>query len=292
MSPTTREGAEGRRLILTLSCPDRIGIVAAVANCCSRTSATSSKAPSSATRKPAFLHARVLRRSRQAVAWRKLQRAFAPVAERFGMQWHLHDVAVKPRVLIMVSKFGHCLNDLLYPLSDRRTASRDPRDRFESSRLLSARRIARHPVSSPARRSVQQDAQEERLLELIEGERCDLVVLARYMQILSSRAVRAPERARHQHPPFVPAELSGRAALPAGARSRRQADRRHRSLRDRGSGRGSDHRAGRDACRSRDERRGLRRCRARHRSPVLARAVTWHVEHRILLNGHRTVIFK
>ena len=114
MSPTTREGAEGRRLILTLSCPDRIGIVAAVANLllaneCNIIDSAQFGDPQNA----AFLHAGVLR-SPGRPGTGGTAAAFAPVGEQFGMQWHLHDAAVKPRVLIMVSKFGHCLNDLLY----------------------------------------------------------------------------------------------------------------------------------------------------------------------------------
>jgi formyltetrahydrofolate deformylase len=114
MSPTTREGAEGRRLILTLSCPDRIGIVAAVANLllANECNIIDSAQFGDAQNQRFFM--RVYFAVPAGRGLEELQGAFAPVGEQFGMQWHLHDAAVKPRVLIMVSKFGHCLNDLLF----------------------------------------------------------------------------------------------------------------------------------------------------------------------------------
>ena len=82
---------------------------------------------------------------------------------------------------------------------------------------------------------------------LLEQHDVDLIVLARYMQILSTD-VRAPlPEPDHQHPPLVPARVPRRAAVPPGARPGRQDHRRHRALRDRGARRGSDHRTGRDA---------------------------------------------
>ena len=114
-----------------------------------------------------------------------------------------------------------------------------------------------------------------------------LVVLARYMQILSPMLCEQPRRARDQHPSFVPAELQGARALSAGARPRREAHRRDGALRDRRSRRRPDHRAGRRARRPRD---GLEDCVDIGRDvecAVLARAVKWHAEHRILLNDHR-----
>ena len=292
MSPTTREGAEGRRLILTLSCPDRIGIVAAVANLLLTNECNIIDSAQFGDPQNERFFMRVYFAVPAGRGLEELQRAFAPVGEQFGMQWHLHDAAVKPRVLIMVSKFGHCLNDLLYryrtgalPIVIPAIVS-NHRDFYQ---LAASHDIPFHhlPVdqSNKAR-------QEERLLELIEGERCDLVVLARYMQILSSSlCARLSERAINIHHSFLPSFQ--------GARPYQQAHDRgvkligataHYVTEDLDEGPSIEQ----DVTRA-DHAMSVEACAAAGRdiaALVLARAVTWHVEHRILLNGHRTVIFK
>ena len=128
---------------------------------------------------------------------------------------------------------------------------------------------------------------------MIEGERCDLVVLARYMQILSSSlCARLSERAINIHHSFLPSFQ--------GARPYQQAHDRgvkligataHYVTEDLDEGPIIEQDVTRvDHAMSVG---GLRRCRARHRERWCWRArLQWHVEHRILLNGHRTVIFK
>ena len=104
------------------------------------------------------------------------------------------------------------------------------------------------------------------MLELLDGE-LDLLVLARYMQILSAAFLERPGGARDQHPPQLPARLRRRRSLPSRPRARRQADRRHRPLRDRGARCRPDHRPGRDP--GQPPRRGRRpdADRPRHRAP-------------------------
>ncbi len=180
-----------------------------------------------------------------------VERLFAGVRERFGMELRLHSLARKPRLLLMVSRHGHCLNDLLFRVHSGQLdveiaaiVSNHP----DFATLAQSFGVAFHHLPLPAGADARgAPAQEQRIAALIEAERIDLVVLARYMQILSDEFCDIAAWPRHQHPPQLPAELQGRAAVPAGARTRRQVDRRHRPLRDRRSRRGSDHRAGRRA---------------------------------------------
>ena len=101
---------------------------------------------------------------------------------------------------------------------------------------------------------------------IVDEERTDVVILARYMQIIPPSMCAAPSGRHHQHPPLVPALLRRSSPVPAGVRPRRQADRRHLSLRDGGSGRGPDHRAGHPAHRPRRLADGAAPGRARHRA--------------------------
>ncbi len=120
---------------------------------------------------------------------------------------------------------------------------------------------------------------ESALLELVGSLDIDLMVLARYMRVLSPRC-RSGWSAGHQHPPLVPAELPRRDALPPGTCARRQGDRRHGPLRDAGAGRGPDHRPGRGPGGA--PARSLEQLVAVGRdveAQVLARAVRWHAEH-------------
>ena len=139
----------------------------------------------------------------------------------------MHDAAVKPRVVIMVSKIGHCLNDLLFRYRTGQLPIEIPAivsNHKEFYQLAASYNIPFHhfPLiggSSDAAKA----AQEARVLEVTTSTIADLVVLARYMQILSPNPVQAARRPRDQHPPFVPAELQGREAVLPGVRPRREA---------------------------------------------------------------------
>ena len=214
----------------------------------------------------------------------------ADVGERFAMDWRLVDAAARRRVAILVSREPHCLLDLLWrwqrgELDCDVAAVISNHDDHRAA--VEAFGATYHHV--PATRGTRADA-EARLLELLR-DRCDLVVLARYMQILIRRVPRARRRTGHQHPPLVPAGLRRRRALPAGPRARREGHRRDRPLRHRGARRGADHRAGRDAREPPLRGRDLARMGADVERLVLARAVRWHLEDRVLVHGNRTVVF-
>jgi len=222
----------------------------------------------------------------------ELRKAFAAVGERFSMQWAVHDAAQKPRLLLMVSKYGHCLNDLLYryrvgalPVEIPAIVS-NHRDFY---RLAADHDIPFHHLPVNAQNKTKQ---EQQLLELVHEQRCDLVVLARYMQILS---------------PWVCEQLQGRAInihhsfLPSfqGAKPYQQAHERgvkligataHYVTQALDEGPIIEQDVARvDHAMSIEGYTGVGRD---VESAVLARAVQWHVEHRILLNGNRTIVFK
>lgn len=281
-----------RRFVLTLACADRMGIVAAVANflVAQRCNILDSAQFGEDVDRRFFM--RVCFAPAEAASLEALSGAFAPIGVQFGMQWQLYDAAIKPRILIMVSKFGHCLNDLLYryrigalPVEIPAIVS-NHRDFYQ---LAASHDIPFHhlPVDSGNK-----ERQEQRLLELIEAERCELVVLARYMQVLSASVCqRLRERVINIHHSFLPSfqgakpyhQAHDRGVKLIGATAHYvTADLDEGPIIEQDVAR-VDHSMGLDAyvAAGRDVE-----------CLVLARAVAWHVERRILLNGHRTVIFR
>ena len=196
----------------------------------------------------------------------------------------------------MVSKFGHCLNDLLFrhrigalPIDVVGVVSNHRDYRGPGRRL-------RASPSTTSRSTARDQGRTQRPQLLRSGRRASASTSScspatcRCCRTSSASGPRGPG---HQHPPLVPAELQGRQALPPGARARRQADRRHRSLRDHRPRRGPDHRAGGRPGRPQPVRpRSWSRAGRDVECQALARAVLWHAENRILLNGHRTVVFR
>ena len=281
-----------QRFILTLTGPDRMGIVASVSSFLVEHGCNiveSAQFGDAASRR---FFMRVQFETSVVTTAKDLQEAFAAVGEQFSLQSAVHDTSVKPRVLIMVSKYGHCLNDLLYRYQIGALQIEIPAivsNHRDFYRLAAANDIPFHYLPVTAQTKLKQ---EEKLLEIVGEARCDLVVLARYMQILS---------------PHVCEELSGRAInihhsfLPSfqGAKPYDQAHDRgvkligataHYVTKDLDEGPIIEQ----DVARV-DHAMSVEACTGVGRDvecAVLARAVQWHVEHRILLNGHRTVVFR
>ena len=280
------------RFVLTLSCPDRMGVVAAVAGFlldhrCNIIESAQFGDPAS---NEFFM--RVCFDSAMAAAPAELHCAFTSVGAKFSMRWAVHNMALKPRVLLMVSRFGHCLNDLLYryrigalPVEIPAIVS-NHRDFYRPAAALD---IPFHylPVTPDNR-----DRQEEQLLGIVRDERCDLIVLARYMQILSpGLCEQLAGQVINIHHSFLPSFQ--------GAKPYQQAHDRgvkligataHYVTQDLDEGPIIEQ----DVARV-DHAMTVDDCAAVGRDvecTVLARAVKWHVEHRILLNGNRTVVFR
>jgi formyltetrahydrofolate deformylase len=284
--------ARGREYVLTLSCPDKPGIVYAVASFLVQHSgnilASQQYGESPGGRFFMRVHFTV---PPPGLPLADLERDFSWVAEAFHMSWQLHDQAVRVRTLIMVSRLGHCLNDLLFrwktgalPVDVVGVVS-NHRDFAE---LAESYRIPFHhiPVTPPTKA-----AAEARLLEVIGEARAELIVLARYMQILSGEVCKRVEgRMINIHHSFLPSFKGAKPYHQAHARGVKLIGATaHYVTPDLDEGPiieqdviRVDHtlpperlaEAGRDV-----------------EAQVLSRAVIWHAEHRVLLNGDRTVVF-
>jgi formyltetrahydrofolate deformylase len=208
------------------------------------------------------------------------------------MDWRITGAAERPRLLIMVSKFGHCLNDLLYRYGSGLLKAEIPAivsNHRDFYRLAASYDVPFHHL--PVTRDTKA-AQERKLLDLIDEERIDCVVLARYMQVLSRDLCEALSgRAINIHHSFLPSFKGAAPYTQAHARGVKligatahyiTADLDEGPIIEQDVTR-VDHTmnpddlmaAGRDV-----------------ECSVLARAVRFHIERRVLPNGNRTVVFR
>ncbi|HLT27014.1 MAG TPA: formyltetrahydrofolate deformylase [Zeimonas sp.] len=278
--------------ILTLSCPDRPGIVHAVSGFLLEHGGNIIEAAQFDDRDTGLFFMRTHFEAGADASPETLSSAFAPIAERFAMRWRFFDATKPSPTLILVSRLGHCLNDLLFrqrsgllPIDIRAVVS-NHRDFYQ---LAASYDIPFHHI--PVTPSTKERA-EARLMEIVDAEGIELVVLARYMQILSENVCRRLEgRAINIHHSFLPSFK--------GARPYRQAHDRGVKL----IGATAHYVTGaldegpiieQDVERV-DHSMGVDTLTAIGRdieNVVLARAVKWHAERRILLNGSKTVVFR
>lgn len=278
--------------VLTLSCPDQPGIVAAISGWLAENGCNITDSAQFGDAETGRFFMRMSFAAPSALSLDAAGRAFQPIFKRFDMKAEINDLSRRPKVIILVSRFGHCLNDLLYrhrvgalPIEIAAIVS-NHRDFYQ---LAASNDIPFHhmPLAATTR-----GRQEARLLELFEEENADFLVLARYMQILSDDLCgRLEGRAINIHHSFLPSFK--------GARPYHQAHKRGVKL------------IGATAhyvTAALDEGPIIEQevARVDHAMPpndlvaagrdieclVLARAVKWHAEHRILLNDHRTVVFR
>jgi formyltetrahydrofolate deformylase len=222
----------------------------------------------------------------------ELRTAFVEVADRFSMEWELWGAGSPYRTLIMVSRFGHCLNDLLFRWSIGALQIEIPAivsNHRDFERLADQHEIPFHhiPVTADTK-----DAAEEQLLGLVDELDIDLVVLARYMQVLSDDACRQLSgKAINIHHSFLPSFK--------GAKPYHQAHQRgvkligataHYITSDLDEGPIIEQDVARvDHGHSADE---LVRAGRDVECQVLSRAVRWHCETRVMLNDSKTVVFR
>jgi len=277
--------------ILTVSCPDKRGIVASVSRYLFDKGCNILDSAQFGDIDNGRFFLRISFASDMGIGLAQLQEGFAPIATEFGMTAAIHDGAVKTRTLIMVSKFGHCLVDLLY----RHRIGALPIDipvivsnHREFADIAAAHGIPFRylPVSKDNRK-----AQENTLSEIIAEERIDLVVLARYMQILSPELCAAmPGRIINIHHSFLPSFKGARPYHQAYERGVKligatahyvTGDLDEGPIIEQSVERATHAMSGDDlAALGRDIE-----------NKVLSRAVQWHAEHRILVNGRKTVAF-
>jgi len=282
--------------ILKIACPDRPGIVHAVSHFLFTEAANIlDSAQFSDTFTNRFFMRVHFAQTTQALNLERLKSSFAAVGQQFQMDWELFDAASKPKVLIMVSKLGHCLNDLLFrthsgylPIEIAGIVSNH--QDFEG--LAKTYNIPFHHMPLSSATDARKDEQEQQLLQLIDQKKIDLVVLARYMQILSPKVCeKLSGKAINIHHSFLPSFKGAKPYWQAHQRGVKligatahyvTTDLDEGPIIEQGVER-VDHSmdpeqlaaVGRDV-----------ECMA------LSRAVRWHAEHRILLNGKSTVVFQ
>ncbi|GLB67792.1 MULTISPECIES: formyltetrahydrofolate deformylase [Arthrobacter] len=194
-------------LVLTLDCPEGAGIVHAVSAVLLEHGCTIVELKQFDDRRWGhfFMRVHVASASGEPLDEEALRRDFVPVAEQFKMNWQLGQHAAKKRVMVMVSKFGHCLNDLLY----RARTGELPVDivAVVSNHLDHQRLVEWHGIPFfhiPVTKETKPEA-EAKLLELVDRFEVELVVLARYMQVLSDQlATRMAGRVINIHHSFLP----------------------------------------------------------------------------------------
>ena len=215
---------------------------------------------------------------------------FAPVAARFGMAWTMHEMRERPKVLIMVSKLDHCLRDLLYrwrigelPIDIVAVVSNHP----DLEPLVAAEGIPFHHLPLSEATKPQQEA---KLLRIVDDAEAELVVLARYMQILSADLCRQlAGRAINIHHSFLPGFKGAKPYHQAHARGVKLIGATaHYVTTDLDEGPIIEQVVDRVShAHSPEQLLSVGRdmeCQA------LARAVRYHVERRVFLNGTRTVV--
>jgi formyltetrahydrofolate deformylase len=278
--------------ILTIRCRDAVGIVAAVASALAAADAFIIESSHYGDEDTGLFFMRTVFRptGTRFTSRADFQTVMAPVAQRFEMALALHESGTRMKVLLAVSKHGHCLNHLLHqwhsgelPIDVVGVVS----NHEDLRRMVDWYGIAFHhlPLSDG------KTAQEARLLQTIASTGAELIVLARYMQVLSDALCRALEgRCINIHHSFLPSFKGARPYHQAHARGVKVVGATaHYVTADLDEGPIIEQETQRVAHNLSAE--AFVRIGKDIESVVLTRAVRWHAEHRVMLNGLRTVIF-
>ncbi len=281
-----------QQIILKLSCQDQIGVVATVSNhfADNRFNIIESSQFEDPHTNLFFMRT-VLENAGGAVELQTIRNTFTPVADSLSMRWQIHDRHYKPKVLIAVSNWGHCLNAML-------NAWRNESLPIDVVGVVSNHRIMEKmadwyglPYHYLPIEPGQKAAQESQILKVYQESEADLLVLARYMQILSAEMCdQLSGRIINIHHSFLPGFV--------GAKPYHQAF--HRGVKQIGA---TAHYVTADLDEGPIIEQAVERV-SHANSPeeltnigrdieamVLNRAVKWHAEHRVLINGVRTVVF-
>lgn len=277
--------------VLTLSCPDRPGIVHAVSGFLLEHGGNIEEAGQYNDHDTGLFFMRVQFACAQ-LTQDDLRLRLKLFAEAFAMRWTLHPLAEPVRTVIFVSKEGHCLNDLMFrwksgllPLDIRAIIS-NHRDFYQ---LAAGYNVPFHHIAVTAATKPQAEAKQ---LEIIQSEGAELVVLARYMQVLSNDLCKElAGKAINIHHSFLPSFKGAKPYYQAHDRGVKLIGATaHYVTADLDEGPIIEQDVARvDHTDTVEDLTALGRDTE---SQVLARAVKWHSEHRVLLNGHKTVVFK
>jgi len=221
----------------------------------------------------------------------KFPEAFAPIANRFNMQWRVANVAERSRMAIFVSKYDHCLNDLLYRQQSGELACDIPliiSNHSDNQPIADFYKTPYTVIQVTKENKIEAEAKIQRL---IDQHQPDFFILARYMQILSNDFVhRYPRRIINIHHSFLPAFVGARPyhqAFERGVKLIGATSHYVTEVLDDGPI------IEQDVVRvsHRDTVEDLIRKGRDLEKVVLSRAVRWHVENRVLLYGNKTVVF-
>ncbi len=277
--------------VLTVSCRSTRGIVAAISGFLAEQGCNIIDSSQFDDLDTGKFFMRVSFISEEGVARDAISTGFAPVAAKFDMDWDIFDSADRMKVLLMVSRFGHCLNDLLYrwkigalPIDIVGVVS----NHFDYQKLVVNNDIPFHHIKVTKDNKPQAEAQ---LMEVVETSGTELVVLARYMQVLSDQlCTRMSGKIINIHHSFLPSFK--------GANPYKQAYQRgvkligataHYVTADLDEGPIIEQDTVRIThAQSPDDYVSLGRD---VESQVLARAIHAHIHHRTFINGNRTVVF-
>lgn len=284
-------GAMTQAYILTLSCPDRRGLVHAVSGFLLEQGGNIEEASQFNDSATGLFFMRV-QFACECADIAVLKEACATLGETYGMQWSLHSKAERMKTVLMVSRQGHCLNDLLFrwksgqlPIDIKAIIS-NHRDFYQ---LAASHNIPFHHIPVTAATKAQAEAKQ---FEIIQSEGAELVVLARYMQVLSDDLCKKLSgRAINIHHSFLPSFKGAKPYYQAHERGVKligatahyvTADLDEGPIIEQDVAR-ADHT---------DTVEDLTTRGQDTESQVLARAVKWHSERRVILNGHKTVVFR
>ena len=279
------------RHILTIACPDRVGIVAAVSNALAAQAANIVESSQfSDTESNRFFMRLVFDLDETGQA--ALLDQFAPLARRFAMEWRLYDPRQRPRLLILASKAEHCLNDLLYRHRAGALAMEVVAivsNHQELAHLAEWHAIPYHHLPVTAATKLEQ---ERKILELVDNTGAELVVLARYMQILSPHLCQAlAGRAINIHHSFLPGFKGARPYHQAHARGVKLIGATaHYVTANLDEGPIIEQEVERvDHAHTPEQLAAVGRD---IENIVLARAIHYHLERRVFLNGGKTVVLR
>ena len=277
--------------VLTVTCPSRRGIVAAISGFLADKGCNITDSAQFDDMGTGQFFMRVTFAPETGASLAALTGAFAAIAEPFGMDWAIHDAAHRVKVLLMVSNFGHCLNDLLY----RWRIGALPIEivGVVSNHLTYQKVVVNHDIPFHLIKVTKENKPEAeaRLLSLVEETGAELVVLARYMQVLSDALCRKMAgRIINIHHSFLPSFK--------GANPYKQAFMRgvkligataHYVTADLDEGPIIEQDTVRIThAQSPDDYVSLGRD---VEAAVLSRAIHAHIHHRVFLNGNKTVVF-
>ena len=281
-------------IVLTLSCPDAPGLIAETSGFIHAQdyNIIESAQFTDGTTRGFFMRLLAEPVNDGAPGIAALREAFGEIAARRGMRFTIAERDRKLRALVMVSSFDHCLNDLLYRVSIGALPVEIAA--VVSNHRASYQRVAAQgidflhiPVTPDTK-----DRAEARLMEIVEAESIDVVVLARYMQVLSDDVCRSlPGRIINIHHSFLPSFKGARPYHQAFSRGVKLIGATaHYVTADLDEGPIIEQESLR--CDQVTSPEALVALGRDVEALVLARALKWHAEHRVLLNGNRTVVFK